>query len=383
MARRRISVEKIKEVIRYGVTTELSERAIGRALKVSRTAVTKYLECFRGSGLTWEQAQELPDSELLSVLEGNRPARTSARYERLAERFPMSMHIDHKAGEKLFVDYAGDKLAIVDPDSGKEQPVETFVAILGASELTYVEASATQQGEDWIRSNERALRYCGGCPQVIVPDNLRSAVSRSDPYEPGINATFDAFAQEMPTMTNNQATLHKLDQMRLHGMARALRTSLDTQGQWTADELLAHLVDAESDDRHERRLKRLLKAARFRYPAAIEEVDFALRRNLDQNQRLREELPGLRAGPPGVSARVPGRLPCVLAAVRRTAPGQGRRQLRPGAGQDQQAGTADHRRLCAGAAGRPGAAGPAGDPRRSPRSRLDLDGVAATGVVLA
>ena len=69
MARRRISVDKIKEVIRYGVTTELSERAIGRALKVSRTAVTKYLECFRGSGLTWEQAQELPDSELLAVLE--------------------------------------------------------------------------------------------------------------------------------------------------------------------------------------------------------------------------------------------------------------------------------------------------------------------------
>ena len=240
MARRRISVDKIKEVIRYGVTTELSERAIGRALKVSRTAVTKYLECFRGSGLTWEQAQELPDSELLAVLEGSRPARTSARYERLAERFPMmvkelrrkgvtlqllweeylrahpdgyqnsqfcyhfhrwrksaevSMHIDHKAGEKLFVDYAGNKLAIVDPDSGKEQPVETFVAILAASELTYVEASATQQGDDWIRSNERALRYCGGGTQVIVPDNLRSAVSRSDPYEPGINATFDAFAQ--------------------------------------------------------------------------------------------------------------------------------------------------------------------------------------------
>ena len=72
--------------------------------------------------------------------------------------------------------------------------METFVAILGASELTYVEASATQQSEDWIRSNERALRYCGGSPQAIIPDNLRSAVSRSDPYEPGINPTFDAFA---------------------------------------------------------------------------------------------------------------------------------------------------------------------------------------------
>ena len=72
--------------------------------------------------------------------------------------------------------------------------METFVAILGASELTYVEASATQQSDDWTRSNERAVRYCGGSPQVIVPDNLRSAVSRGDPYEPGINATFDAFA---------------------------------------------------------------------------------------------------------------------------------------------------------------------------------------------
>ena len=240
MARRRIRVKTIKEVIRYGVTTGLSERAIGRALKVSRTAVAKYLECFRGSGLTWEQAQELPDSELLAVLEGQRVTQTSARYEQLAERFPtmvkelrrkgvtlqllweeylsehpdgyqnsqfchhfhlwrksaeVSMHIDHKAGEQLFVDYAGDKLVIVDPDGGTEQPVETFVAILAASELTYVEASATQQSDDWIRSNERALRYCGGCPQAIIPDNLRSAVSRSDPYEPGINPTFDAFAE--------------------------------------------------------------------------------------------------------------------------------------------------------------------------------------------
>ena len=79
MARRTISVDKIQEIIRYGVTTELREPAIGRALKVSRAAVTKYLEWFRGSGLTWDQAQELPDNELLAVLEGSRPARTSAR----------------------------------------------------------------------------------------------------------------------------------------------------------------------------------------------------------------------------------------------------------------------------------------------------------------
>lgn len=88
-------------------------------------------------------------------------------------------------------------------------------------------------------------------------------------------------------MTNNEATLDKLQQLRLHGMAQALRTSLQTGSQLTADELLTHLVDAEWDERHQRRLTRLLKAARFRYLAAVEQIDFSLSRNLDKNQLLR------------------------------------------------------------------------------------------------
>ena len=170
MARRRISVDKIKEVIRYGVTTELSERAIGRALKVSRTAVTKYLECFRGSGLTWEQAQELPDSELLAVLEGSRPARTSARYERLAERFPMMVKELRRKGVTLQLLW--EEYLRAHPDG-------------------YQNSQFCYHFHRWRKSAED----CGGGTQVIVPDNLRGAVSRSDPYEPGINATFDAFAQ--------------------------------------------------------------------------------------------------------------------------------------------------------------------------------------------
>ena len=126
------------------------------------------------------------------------------------------MHIDHKAGEELFVDYAGDKLAIVDPDSGKEQSVETFVAILAASELTYVEASATQRSEDWIRSNERALRYCGGCPQVIIPDNLRSAVSRCDPYEPGISPRCRLHRPRAPTEPNQPSKIEGQRSMARH-----------------------------------------------------------------------------------------------------------------------------------------------------------------------
>ena len=90
-------------------------------------------------------------------------------FHRWRQSAEVGMHIDHKAGEKLFVDYAGDRLAIVDREDGKQLPVETFVAIPAASELTFVEASATQQSTDWIRCNERALRFCGGCPQAIIP----------------------------------------------------------------------------------------------------------------------------------------------------------------------------------------------------------------------
>ena len=90
-------------------------------------------------------------------------------------------------------------------------------------------------------------------------------------------------------MNNNQATLRKLEQMRLHGMARALRATMDTgvKHSFTPDELISHLVDTEWDERHERKITRLIKAAQFRYRASFEEIDFALPRNLDKNLLLR------------------------------------------------------------------------------------------------
>jgi transposase len=112
----------------------------------------------------------------------------------------VTMHIEHKAGDKMFVDYAGDKLVIVDRKAGKERSVEVFVAILGASQLTYAEASFSQKSEDWIRSNERAFIYCGGVTQAIVPDNLKSGVTCSNRYEPGINVMFDDFAGHYQTV---------------------------------------------------------------------------------------------------------------------------------------------------------------------------------------
>ena len=105
-----------------------------------------------------------------------------------------SMHIDHKAGDKMYVDYTGKKLFIYPP---KEQPieVEVFVAILGCSLLTYVEATLTQNKEDFIKACENAFYYYGGVPQAIVPDNLKSAVVKANRYEPTINAEFERFAE--------------------------------------------------------------------------------------------------------------------------------------------------------------------------------------------
>jgi transposase len=77
------------------------------------------------------------------------------------------MHMDHKAGDKLYIDYAGEKLHIVDLETGEQRSVEVFVAILGCSQLTYVEASYTQQKEDLIASCERALHYIGGVPNAL------------------------------------------------------------------------------------------------------------------------------------------------------------------------------------------------------------------------
>lgn len=88
-------------------------------------------------------------------------------------------------------------------------------------------------------------------------------------------------------MANNQATIEKLNSMNLKGMARALKNALETGASLTADEFIAHLVDAEWDDRYNRRLERLIKEAKFRYKASIEEIDFAISRNLDKNMILR------------------------------------------------------------------------------------------------
>jgi transposase len=106
-----------------------------------------------------------------------------------------TMRQEHRAGERLFVDFSGVRPRIVDPLTGEVTSVELYVAVLGASNYTYVEATRTQQLADFVSATTRALEYFGAVPELIMPDQLRSAVSRPCLYEPEINATFSEMGQ--------------------------------------------------------------------------------------------------------------------------------------------------------------------------------------------
>lgn len=115
-------------------------------------------------------------------------------YSRWKQVQQVSGHFEYKAGDKLFVDYTGNKLHIVDKSTGEIKAVEVLVAVLGHSHYTYVEATASQKKEDFITGIENGLHYFDGVPQAIVTDNLKSAVIRSCKYEPQLNETFESFA---------------------------------------------------------------------------------------------------------------------------------------------------------------------------------------------
>lgn len=207
---------------------------------IARMTVRKYLEEFERSGLSFEQASALSDTELNALLVKTPEQPINRRLVDLYSFLPTvekqlkrkgmtrellwkeyiikhpdgyqlsqfrhywrqwkaqtspSMHMEHIAGEKMYVDFAGDKLKIIDPDTAQLRPVEVFVAILGASQLIYVEAVASQKKDDFISACTNCMHYYGGAPKVIVPDNLRAAVTKTSKYEPEINRSFEDFAR--------------------------------------------------------------------------------------------------------------------------------------------------------------------------------------------
>jgi transposase len=238
MPRKRTSMTKTREVMRLHGQAELSHRQISILAGISRPVVSKIISIMNDECIGYEDAKGLSDSDLKELLSSKRTCKSKA--DLLREKFPdyatelkktgvtirllweeyihvnpeglkytqfclhfqrwrkddkISMHINHKAGDKMMVDYAGDKLKITSRKTGRTKDAEIFVAILPASQLTYVEASLSQEQESFMRANERALRYFGGVPSAIVPDNLKSGVLKADWYEPILNPLFADFAE--------------------------------------------------------------------------------------------------------------------------------------------------------------------------------------------
>lgn len=243
MANTTISMSKIRQIL-WLYSQGRSRLFIASQTGVSRNTAKKYLAAFEASGFTFEQVNALNDKELEDFFGKSQQRPPDSRLLALQRCFPQVdkelkcpgvtrlllweayrkefsdgfqytqfcfyykqwkarvnpvMHLDHKAGDKLFVDFAGQKLALIDKESGEEIAVEVFVAILGASQLTYVEAVLSQQKEDFIGACEQALHYLGGVPAAIVPDNLKAAVTKSNRYEPTLNETFADFADHYGT----------------------------------------------------------------------------------------------------------------------------------------------------------------------------------------
>jgi len=130
------------------------------------------------------------------------------RYREWMGRRGLVMRQVHVAGDKMFVDYSGKRPRIVDLSTGEVIEVELFVAALGASNLTYAEATYTQRGPDWIASHVRAFDYFGGVPAACVPDQSKSGVTRACRYEPEVQRTYEELAQHYGTTVLPARPMH-------------------------------------------------------------------------------------------------------------------------------------------------------------------------------
>ena len=234
-----ISMNKLRIIIRL-YCQGMGPRTISPLAQTSRNTIKKYLSIWNGLNMSYDEFRTKSDQELSDLFcekiskhtpsprqididqrlcaickaLGKTGMTTLKQWEKYIKEYPQGysltqfrliiqqhkritrpiMHLEHKAGDKLFIDYAGDKLYLYPPHDDPYQ-VEVFVAILGCSLLTYVEAVQSQRKEDFISACENALHYYGGVTAAIVPDNLKSAVTRPSRYEAVINEEFERFAE--------------------------------------------------------------------------------------------------------------------------------------------------------------------------------------------
>jgi transposase len=226
-------MRKIKEILRLCWERGLSERQAAASCGVGKTTIREYLDRAKKAGLSWPLSEDLDEASLENLLfpsnipldvesrnmppfdyinaelkrkhmtlqrlweeyrennpEGYQYSQFCLRYRAWAKTLDIALRQDYKAGEKLFVDYAGDTVQIHDPVTGGINPAFLFVATLGASNYSYVEAVLSRELPSWIRSHIHAFEYMGSVPEIVIPDNVRTGVTHPCRYEPDLNPTY-------------------------------------------------------------------------------------------------------------------------------------------------------------------------------------------------
>jgi len=236
MANRRIAMRRVREILRLKYELGLTERGISRSLGIARSTVADHLGRARMAGLDWPLPAGMDDEALERLLfpppppsfvqrpqpdlplihrelrrkgvtlqllwqeykaghpDGYQYTRFCDLYRKWSGKLDLPMRFDHKAGEKMFVDYAGQTVPVVDRLTGEIREAEIFVAVLGASNYSFAEATWTQSLPDWIGSHVRAFEYFGGVTEIVTPDNPKVGVTRPCRYEPDINPTYQDLA---------------------------------------------------------------------------------------------------------------------------------------------------------------------------------------------
>jgi len=236
MPARRLSMRKSKEILRLKWEVGISDAAASRSCHASRSAVAGCIRRATAAGLSWPLPEGMDDARLEQLLypsalaTSERPVPDWAQihqemkrksvtlfllwqeykvqspegfqysyfcdlYREFRGKLTVSMRQTHLAGEKLFVDYAGPTIPIVDRTTGEIHPAQVFVAVLGASNYTFAEATMTQGLADWTGSHVRAFEFMDGVPEVVVPDNLKSGVTKPCRYDPEINPSYAELAR--------------------------------------------------------------------------------------------------------------------------------------------------------------------------------------------
>ncbi len=257
MAAERLSMRQIREILRQKWTLGRSHREVTQQLGAGLGTVSGVERRARAAGLDWPQVEVLSDAGLEARLYGpptppthHRPVPDCARlhaerqrpgvtlellhleyleqhpdgyrytqfcevYRRWLQRRGLSMRQVHHAGDKCFADYAGKKPRLIEPTTGEVTEVELFVAVLGASNYTYAEATRTQQVPDWLASHQRAFQFFGGVTTAVVCDQLKSGVTLACRYEPGLQRTYEEFAQHYGTVILPARPAHPRDKPKI------------------------------------------------------------------------------------------------------------------------------------------------------------------------